>query len=374
MSRREDVAVVGGGIVGLAHAWAAAARGRSVVVFERGPKAEMASVRNFGMVWPIGQPAGERYQTAMRSRAKWLELRDAAGVWLEECGAVHVVRQPDELRVIEEFAAVAPGLGVACGLIRPADAARRFPALNPDGLLGVLHSPTECVVDPRQALAAVPEFLARKFGIEFRYRTAVTDVQMPFVRTAAGDEWRVDRCLVCSGVDFETLFPREFAAAGLSRCKLQMMATGPQPGGWRLGPHVAGGLTLAHYPAFEVCRSLSAVKERFAAEMPEYVKFGIHVMAAQNQLGEVVIGDSHEYDDAISPFDNQRIDDLILDYLKQLVRLPDPTVHRRWHGVYAKHPTAVQFAAEPQPGCHILASPGGAGMTLAFGLAEAWWG
>ena len=37
-------------------------------------------------------------------------------------------------------------------------------------------------------------------------------------------------------------------------------AAGPQPNGWRLGPHVAGGLTLCHYQAFEACRALPALR------------------------------------------------------------------------------------------------------------------
>ncbi len=372
MNRSADVAVVGAGIVGLAWAWAAARRGRSVVVFERGRRAEMASVRNFGMVWPIGQPAGGLYHTAMCSRRRWLELR-AAGVWVHECGSVHAVYEDDERAVLEEFAAAAPGLDVACELLTPSAALERFPHLNPTGLKAVLHSPTECVVDPRQAVALLPRFLSDTFGVQFHFNTAVTAIDMPTVHTASGERWTVGTVLVCGGADFETLFPAVFASSGLRRCKLQMLATGPQPHGWRMGPHLAGGLTLAHYKAFEVCRTLPALKKRFAETMPEHVKYGVHVMASQNELGEVVIGDSHEYDADISPFDSPHVDRLILDYLAHMLRLPDPTVARRWHGVYAKHPTTSQFTAEPQPGCHVLSSPGGAGMTLSFGLADAWW-
>ena len=86
-----DVAIVGAGILGLAHAYALARRGRSVVVFERSPQAAGASVRNFGMIWPIGQPAGRMHEMALRSRDLWVEVLDGGAPallpdWFAACG------------------------------------------------------------------------------------------------------------------------------------------------------------------------------------------------------------------------------------------------------------------------------------------------
>ena len=53
-----DLIVVGAGIVGLAHAYTAATRGRSVLVIERDGACLGASIRNFGFVTITGQRAG----------------------------------------------------------------------------------------------------------------------------------------------------------------------------------------------------------------------------------------------------------------------------------------------------------------------------
>jgi hypothetical protein len=64
---------------------------------------------------------------------------------------------------------------------------------------------------------------------------------------------------------------------------------------------------------------------------------------------------------------------MILAYASRMLRLPSWSIAARWHGVYAKSPVSIHFTAEPQPGCFVMGSPGGAGMTLSFGLAERWW-
>jgi hypothetical protein len=110
-------------------------------------------------------------------------------------------------------------------------------------------------------------------------------------------------------------------------------------GSFRLGTMLAAGLTLRHYKAFASCPTLPCLARRRDAQMPEYGRFGIHVMAAQNGLGEIVLGDTHEYGDAIEPFDKSALDDLVLEYLRAFVDIPDLHIAARWNGVYLKHPT-----------------------------------
>ena len=364
-----DLAVVGAGIVGLAHALEGARRGLKVVVCERDARAQGASVRNFGMVWPVGQTPGKAHRRALRSRAVWVETAPAAGIWHAETGSLHLAYREDERRVLEEFADAAPGMGYDCSMLGADEVLARSGAVRPDGLLAGLWSPTEVCVDPREAIAKLPAYLQEEYGVEFRFSDPVHAVDLPRVHTARGG-FTARRALVCGGADFESLYPDVYAASGLRRCKLQMMRTAPQPGAWSLGPMLAGGLTLRHYASFAGCPSFEKLKARVAAETPEYDRWGIHVLASQNGLGEIVIGDSHEYGDGVTPFDRPEIDRLILDYLGGFLAVPDLRVARRWHGIYAQNPHGPDFAAEPAPGVRIANGVGGAGMSTAFGLAQ----
>ena len=364
-----DVAVVGAGIVGLAHAYLAAKAGHKVAVFERNPVAWGASVRNFGMIWPIGQPAGPLHAMALRSREVWLEILEQARLPYFQTGSLHVAYREDEAAVGQEFSQQAPSLGYDCAWLTPQQTLERSNAIRPEGLLGALWSPTELTVDPREVIGALPEFLKEQYGVHFCFNTAVQRVES--TRLQAGDQqWKADAIIVAAGDDFQTLFPECFRQSAVTRCKLQMMRTLPQPRAWKLGPSLAFGLTFKHYPTFQVCSHLPALKDRIARETPKFDEWGIHVMVSQTVSGELTIGDSHEYGLAVNIFDIPAVNQLILDYAKEYLRVPTLQIAEQWHGVYAKHPEHPYLSLAPASGVRVVTVTSGIGMTMSFGIAE----
>jgi FAD dependent oxidoreductase TIGR03364 len=366
MVQRFDDVVIGAGIVGLAHAFWLARRGRRVAVFERSAQADGASVRNFGMIWPIGQPAGAMRILALRSRAVWSEVLADSGIWYEGRGSLHLAYHDDEWQVLNEFVdRSAAGLDVR--LVSPAAVMASCPRVQPKGLRGALSSATELAVDARHTCARLAAWLAERFDVALNFHCAVTAVELPAV-AAGGRRFEARRAWVCSGTDVQALFPESFAGLGLVPCKLQMMAS--EPLSERIGPMLAAGLTLRHYAAFADCPTLPALRARVARDRPEFDRFGIHVMVSQNAAGQLILGDSHEYGADIDAFDKPAIDELILDYLNTFVNVPELRVVARWHGVYLKHPTRAVSILRPAPGVVAVTGVGGAGMTLSMGLAE----
>lgn len=361
--------VIGAGIVGLATARALAIRGFKVKVLERSHRAVGASVRNFGMVWPIGQPTGELYETAMRSRAIWKEVCMEAAIWHNENGSLHLAYHDDEWAVLEEFVEENQAVRPVVSLLMKKQVREKSAVTVLKGLKGALWSNDEMIVDPREAIGKLPEYFTDKYGVEFLFGVAATEVRSDEARMGDGKTHRADHIFICSGQDFETLYPQVFADSGITRCKLQMMRTPPQP--VRLGASLCAGLTLTHYKAFDKLPSLSALRSRFEKEMPEYVKWGIHVLVSQNGRGEVTLGDTHEYGLHHDPFDRAELNDLVIKYLETFCRLPKPQVAETWNGIYPKLPAGKSWLVEePEPGVTILNGLGGAGMTLSFGVAE----
>jgi glycine oxidase len=182
-----DLAILGGGIVGLAVAWRARAAGMSVAVFERDVCGQGATHVAAGMLAPVaevefGHDGRRLLDMAMRSAAMWpdfaAELEDASGVevGLRRSGTLVVARDDDEARELERQLAFREGLGLRAVRMKPSEARALEPSLAPTVRLA-LHAPEDHSVDPRLVVAALREACERA-GVQLREHTPVTGLEL----------------------------------------------------------------------------------------------------------------------------------------------------------------------------------------------------
>jgi FAD dependent oxidoreductase TIGR03364 len=361
---RFDLVVVGAGIVGLAHALAAARRGLRVAVLERDSRANAASTRNFGFITISGQDGGETHARARRSRETWLEAAGAAGIAIPQRGAMVVARRPEALRVLEEFAAGPMGAG--CELLEPARARAAIGRLDP-AIAGALWSPHELRVEARDALPALARWLEEAHGVVFAWKTAALAVEGSTVRHAAGTI-EAGAIVVAPGAAVAAFAPDLARRARLRLCKLQMMRLAPP--GFALPGVLMTDLSLARYGGFAGQPSAAALRARLERECPREIENGVHLIVAQDSDGSLVVGDSHHYAEHADPFASTAVEGLVLEELRRVLDLPAPAIVERWLGYYPVAEVAPLLREEIGPRAVLVSVTSGTGMSTAFAIGE----
>ncbi len=159
MTRRADVVVVGGGVIGCAVAWALARDGASVTLLEQRELACEASGAAAGMLLPYGESAGagvfQRWGCEALARLPEVcaELRERSGVdpELEASGALYVARDAAAARALDARREAFPDGGLES--LDAAAARDLVPRLAPE-VRAALWSPREGHVrSPQLALA-----------------------------------------------------------------------------------------------------------------------------------------------------------------------------------------------------------------------------
>jgi FAD dependent oxidoreductase TIGR03364 len=360
-----DVAVVGGGIVGLAHAYAAARRGKRVVVADRSVRAVGASIRNFGFATVTGQARGQSWSLAKQSREVWAEVAPKAGIAIEHQGLVLTLRQRESEALIDAF--LKTEMGEGCTHWSAAELRRRAPDLASNDTLGALYSPHELRVESRTALPKLATWLAEAYGVDFRWETAAHGVSPPRIETSRGPIL-AETAIICPGDDFTTLFPERIAAYGVRRCRLSMLRLAAP--GFRLPAAVMSDLSLVRYRGYADLPEAGALRARLKDEQPDHLAHGVHLIVVQIADGSLVVGDSHHYDPQPWPFAEAQSEALILDEFARAADLGRPRVIERWIGEYAVADDRTFFMDSPGPAVRLVIVTSGTGASTAFGIAE----
>ena len=196
---RSDVAVVGGGIVGLACAWRAAERGLSVVVLERDRFGAGASRVAAGMLAPVTEADfGEEdlLELNLAAAERWPafaeELTDASGLpcGFRECGALVVAADRDDAEELGRLAELHVSLGLGSRWISARECRALEPGLSPR-VRGAIDVPGDSQADPAATTAALVE-ACRLSGVKLVEQVEVAEIatsagSVTGVRTATGE-------------------------------------------------------------------------------------------------------------------------------------------------------------------------------------------
>ena len=185
-AERARIAIIGGGIAGVATAWHLAERGESdVVILER---TELTAGSTWHAAGNLPHFAGSLGMMEVMAHTKRLyrALEKRHGdIGLHLTGALRLASTPERVAEFERVAMRARNIDVPMDMLTPEEAKRRWPELEVHGLLAVLHDPLDGHIDPTSATNALAAE-ARDWGVRIRRHSPVTAVRRE------GDEWVLD--------------------------------------------------------------------------------------------------------------------------------------------------------------------------------------
>lgn len=386
MHNNYDLIVIGGGILGTFHAYAALRKGLKTALIERDAAPRSATVRNFGQIVPSGMRP-EWQAIGRESLRIYRDLHTVANLGMRAEGSIYVAHDEVEEQLLLELAAVNKEQGYTSQMYTAAECLAKYPGLRSDYCRSGLFFPEEISLDPRVAVHRALEFSVRHLGLAYFPQTTVLSLTTTENGVSCTDQFGVIRkagqAVVCAGNDFQTLFPEVYAAADLQVCQLQMLTTVPQPSTYRLPGNILTGRTIRRYEAFKDLPSFATASKmqvngdfkvaKTESSSNAYAhRFGVHLLFKQANDGSVIIGDSHIYADRESelPFDrDEALDQFMMQEAQAIIELPDYRLARRWLGVYAQCKSSDIFTKTLEDRIHLVAGIGGKGMTAGPGFS-----
>jgi sarcosine oxidase subunit beta len=325
-----EVAIVGGGIMGLALAYNLARRGcRDVVVLEAHHLAWGASGRNGGGV-------RQQWSTELNIRLMQESVEICKGfaqelgtnVWMRQGGYLFLAREPEELGRMEAAIALQNRCDVPTRLLDLDEVGRLVPELDRERFAGACYNPTDAIVFPWPFLWGYAE-AATRAGVEIHTATPVTAID------------RLER-----GFALHT-------PAGLVRAERVVNAAGS----W--SPQVARlvGLALPNWSTRHEILSTEALKP-FLTPMVSVLDSGLYF--SQSLRGEIVGGitlketETETRERAERPGDDgvrlgsrlRFLEAMAEGLIEAMPLLGDIKVVRQWAGPYDMTPDSNPIAGE----------------------------
>jgi sarcosine oxidase, subunit beta len=336
---KTEIAIVGGGVMGLAIAYYLARRGlEDVVVIERGYLAEGASGRNGGGVrqqWSTEINIRLMQESVELCRRFAVDL--GVNVWFRQGGYLFLARSAKEVARLERNIGIQNRCGVATRMLDPNAAKEIVPELDLTGIVGASYNPTDGILFPWPFLWGYAR-QAAAHGVRIFTQTPVTQL------TAVDDGFVIDT-------------PR-----GTMRARRVINATGA----WSPQLSRMIGVDVPTYPIrHEICSSEPL--KPFLRPMVSELSSGLY--CSQSMRGEIVGGVSVPGHGSTYAMGSTL--EFLATYSRRLVKLMpilgDIKILRQWAGPYDQSPDGnpIVGAAPSHPNFFLACGFVGHGFMMA---------
>ena len=362
------ILVIGGGIIGTAHARAALNEGHEVIHLERDAVPQSASVRNFGLIWVSGRKSGEELDVAIRAREIWEEIHNEnSELIFRGNGSLTLAKNEAELRVMEECLEKSDARLRKWEILGKKETQKINPALR-GNFIASLWCPLDGAVEPDSVLTSLRKHLSKNPNYIWRNSVEVVDIKSLGDRVTAvaksGEVLEADFLIHCPGADHSSLFKEQFDTAPIRKVYLQMMSTAPFDE--EITTSIADGDSMRYYPGYDV-PSLSKLPPQHPIAEHNHMQ----LLLVQRADKTITIGDTHAYDEPF-PF---KLEEPPYQYLhdiaSELFGTKLPPITHRWSGVYSQQ-TEGGVCDRRRIARNIISvtGPGGRGNSLAPAIAE----
>lgn len=252
-----DVAVIGGGVIGVCTALFLAEKGQSVLLVEKGRIAAEQSSRNWGWIRQQGRDPDE-LPIMVEARRHWKKLaaRCDRDIGLTEAGVAYIARDAAEMDRFAAWLPHAQAHGVDSRMVSAGELATLVPGMQV-GCSGALYTAGDMRAEPWLAVPALAQVAARD-GVMIRENCAARGIERSAGRVSAvvTEKGRVETgAVVLAGGAWSALFLRALGVGLPQLCvRSSVVAVDAAPmayggggafGGLAWRTRADGGYTLA---------------------------------------------------------------------------------------------------------------------------------
>ncbi|MBN9672447.1 NAD(P)/FAD-dependent oxidoreductase [Roseibium aggregatum] len=393
LPERVEIAVIGGGIVGICTALYLAEAGHSVVVCEKGVVGGEQSSRNWGWIRKAGRDNRE-LQLMIESARLWQEIVDELDedIGYGKRGTTYLAVNDAELHEHETWLEKNRDFDHGSVLLN-AQQTDDFLHRNDRKFVGALHTPSDATAEPKLAVPAISR-LAQKRGAVILENCAVRSIEREAGRVSAivteHGEIRCQKVVLAGGAWSRTFLENMGIAFPQLAVKSSVMRTTP-------GPEVVAGAVGATDASlrrradggYTIAKSGAAEFEIVPAAFRYFVDF-LPVIAERWRIMTLKVGPGffgpmgrHRWSASdVTPFEQMRVMspqpnlkllNKVLANAKRLhPRLEDVQIAETWGGLIDVMPDEIPVIDEPAGWDGLLIASGlsGHGFGIGPGVAR----